>query len=439
MLPLDKLRAVRHIVSHINCPDGVASAMILQNALRLSGAPLKTTFLQYDTPDHKALPAEEGMLFCDFSPPRDRLQEFVEAGAMVLDHHKSQKDIVAKFGELGVFADEKAEPGICGASLAFREVWEPLARLGYDDGVMPVSVGQETVETVRAFSRLAGVRDTWQTKDPSWRKACEQAEALTFWPAEELLGLPPDAWATKLELGPILFERKLRGAEKCLEHGLVFETPKGRRVVVFEGLRQTSDAAEMSGDKFDLVIGIGLTAEEHRFPSIILSTRSRKGFDCSAMCQALAPGGGGHMAAAGCRIDLHTSDLQPYEFVRRHVLLYEMVEEAFLALLAERKGQEGFFPSVEYGNLLKGKDIHDDYLLHLNRYQRDNLVWLIAACGYPAGGSTAIPPFVFANSGDWIGEIGNMLDCDKGVGTPNVSLAELTKSVEGWLHSRRPG
>ena len=79
---------------------------------------------------------------------------YMIAGAIVLDHHKSTKHIVLEFGENGVYADEKTEPGVSGAVLAFREVWKPIeAEAAKDTDVVSV-----THEYIRNFARLAGIR-----------------------------------------------------------------------------------------------------------------------------------------------------------------------------------------------------------------------------------------------------------------------------------------
>ena len=54
------------------------------------------------------------------------------------------------------------------------------------------------------------------------------------------------------------------------------------------------------------------------------------------------------------------------------------------------------------------KDEQTTWTLTLNKYQRDNLLWLINACGWPWGVHT-VSPFGCANTGDWIGEVGWML------------------------------
>lgn len=323
MLPLEKLKAVKHIITHATCPDGVASAMILRDVLPNA----TVTFQRYDSQEQINAVVEENVLFCDFSPHQGRVQAYKEAGAIVLDHHKSQAEIVKSFGELGVFADEAAEPGVCGATLAFREVWQPLmAERGSEQ--------MDTTPEVRALAELAGIRDTWQTKSPLWTQACAQAEALTFWPVEALLSQPSYKWPEYLTIGPVLFEKKIRTATQCLKNGFTFTTAKGRRVVMFDNLRASSDAAEIAGEAHDFVVGFGYTSENGA-PSLVYSTRSHTGFNCSAFAQA--HGGGGHTAAAGFGTLVFSGMANPYDNLQALLKAYEPVEERWLQVLTEYK------------------------------------------------------------------------------------------------------
>lgn len=79
------------------------------------------------------------------------------------------------------------------------------------------------------------------------------------------------------------------------------------------------------------------------------------------------------------------------------------------------------------------------WTIRLNKYQRDNLVWLFNAIGYPNSASEpGVEPFTLANTGDWVGEIPNMLakpgqscvldEKDQ----PNKSIADLRSDVERW-------
>src|SRR5256885_13008647 len=74
------LAAVRTIVAHDECADGTASAILLHDAL--PGA--EVVFADYGGAAGRPV-AGPGLLFCDFSPPAARADEFVAAGAIVLD------------------------------------------------------------------------------------------------------------------------------------------------------------------------------------------------------------------------------------------------------------------------------------------------------------------------------------------------------------------
>ena len=382
-LPIEKLKALKVIVSHENCADGLASAMILKDVLPKA----KVVFLQYGTPDHVNLVAEEGMIFCDFSPPPARAQEFVDVGAIVLDHHKTAKAVVALFGDLGVFADEKDDPGVSGAVLAYREVWLPLlterpkADLPADQqnarttieaqlrtemdnatsrllkkGVTPedakTQVEADTevaklkeqlafkatgplVDRVSNFARLAGVRDTWQTENPDWSLAREQHEALMFYPQEMWLEAPifhadnPFVWNSRLSLGKVLVAKFQRGVTKALDGAYRF-TANGLSVALFQGASYTSDAAEIAG--VDLVIGFAYFVEKQedmagwpagtaKGPKLVVSCRSRGDFDASAFAKSL--GGGGHTQAAGFSVNLKAADTNPYTFIEGLVKDYK--------------------------------------------------------------------------------------------------------------------
>lgn len=97
----------------------------------------------------------------------------------------------------------------------------------------------------------------------------------------------------------------------------------------------------------------------------------------------------------------------------------------------------------------------------LNKYHRDNLLWLFNAIGWPEW-DKAVPPFNLANTGDWNGEIPQMLakpgqdwlvkldppfDYSKPgmladtlkYDQPNVSIEQLRQSVEAWLERKKKG
>ena len=307
------LDAVKTIICHDNCADGTASAILLKDAFY--GKDVNTRFIQYGTEAHKNLQPEPGMLFCDFSPVPERAQEFVDAGAIVLDHHKTARPVVEMFDMHGVFGDEVTEPGVCGAVLAFRHVWVPRR-------------GQLAIQKAWAagFATLAGIRDTWQKHDSRWRDACIQGNVLHFlsndrWLARSLTEIA-SSWDREFRpTGEILWDKHQKGIAKTLKGAYHFTTQKGTRVVAFDSLLSSSDAAEALGDEADLVVGFA-TMTDNGAPQYIFSSRSHTGYDCSAF--AKQHGGGGHTAAAGFSIKFDpTTALNAFGFLKALVEAHE--------------------------------------------------------------------------------------------------------------------
>lgn len=308
MIPLDELRAVRVVISHGYpdgpCPDGLAAAMVVQDVLPKA----EVRFVVHNTREHEELRAEPHMLFVDMVPPEKRAAEFVVAGAIVLDHHKSSEHVVRLFRERGVFGDEAADPGVSGAVLAFEHVWRPLA-LSDEYARWTTKTGETAVrrrigvDRVQAFAALAGVRDTWQTNDPRWRDACMQAKVLRFFPSEDWLdGDPLDE--NRLEarmtmLGEILMKKDAEETKRLLASAYRFSTPAGTRVVVLPST-YVSDAANALKTEADVVIGFNFRMGSGEVPDLRLSFRSRGSFDVAAIAKTL--GGGGHTNAAGAAI-----------------------------------------------------------------------------------------------------------------------------------------
>jgi oligoribonuclease NrnB/cAMP/cGMP phosphodiesterase (DHH superfamily) len=286
-IDLKHLKAVRTIISHENCPDGIASAILLKDALPLA----QVKFVQHGTEAFRSLPAERNMLFCDCSPPKERLVEFLGCEAIVLDHHIASKDVVRAFGENGVFADEKLEPGVCGSVLAYRHVWNQIRQASPADSYR-----------AQIFAELAGVRDTWQRSSLSWDQACAQSESLHFWGADRLLKIADPFGAgyeelhEKCKIGWVLNEKKAESVKRALDRAWRMTTPKGTRLVIFEGIHLSSDAAEMVGEEADLILAFGYEVEDG-WHKIICSSRSHTTYDCAALAKKWH--GGGHTKAAG--------------------------------------------------------------------------------------------------------------------------------------------
>jgi len=324
MISIDKLKNVKRLITHANCPDGIASALIVKDAL----PDVEVLFVKHGTEQHRTLEPRPGDLFCDFSPhikswdaSREgeddcvrhplQLKHWLEAGTIVLDHHPTQRDVTMLFVKAGLGAYGENDKNECGAWLAYEHVWRPI-KLGHgpfnphDDG-----------ESVKRFAELASVRDTWKKDDPRWQGACEQAEELMFWGFENL-DLDSITHPAAISLGTVLFQKKLDHARSAINESWRFQTPKGTRVIVFQGVTPTSDAAEILekdangsySKNADIVAGFHYRVDAGKL-QLTFSTRSHTGYDVGAFRKSR--GGGGHTAAAGFTLEESvTNSANPY-------------------------------------------------------------------------------------------------------------------------------
>lgn len=337
-LTSEKLRSIRHVVTHANCPDGAASALILFDALTLPVT--RIWFAQHgqntitngrgDKADLASLVSDGPVLFCDWTPPATSINPFAAAGAVFLDHHEGCQALIQGVAEeheecFSVYADNTKgwSRNWSGATLAYSQVYVPLR--GHCD-------------PIERMAHLAGVRDTWDKRDPEqFEQASAQAAALMFWPVSELLNRRRSV--TELTaIGPILLEKRRADAREVFAGAspLSIEDPRGGELIglCFDGVVLSSDVADLAageGDQpawwsafadgdhdvqFDFVAGCLTTAvpEGHAIRYSLRRRNPSEGgsyrFDLLDFCKA--NGGGGHANAAG--FTLRTPKLEhPYK------------------------------------------------------------------------------------------------------------------------------
>ncbi len=327
-LTAETLAGVKKAIVHANCPDGLASALILKSALH--PRPLEVVFVRYNSPEHLTMPAEDGLLFCDFSPPEERAAEFVAAGAIVLDHHKTARPVVELFGDRGIFGDEQTDPGVCGAYLAFVHVWQPMMGdpATWPKNVQGMQALRELHEELHAFAILAGIRDTWQRHHPLWEEACAQALGLMFHPRDTWLNElvhNPHGWRAMAQgVGKVLRAKEAEKVAMVIREGYRFTSEKDTRVICFNNVTQTSDASDVLDNEVDLIAGFRyLTEKGVRKLQVSCRSTPSTNFDTGAFCKA--QGGGGHTKAAGFTVEMAEEGMSfdPYTMIQSILANYE--------------------------------------------------------------------------------------------------------------------
>lgn len=335
MIPIETLKKITVIYTHANCPDGLASAMILKDAFRRLWMEPRIEFLVHGTKEHRVAGREvrdgELALFCDIAPStaNDDGAPFLNTAfwasggkhAIVLDHHKGAEDIVRSFGVDGVFADEKQEPGVSGAVLAWREVW--LAVAEYMDFACDRPIQGTHQKAVENFALCVGARDTWQTKDPRFARGQWISKMLMSKPRDYWLGHVPFLDETEEMFGRELFAQHELAVQQAVDQCALYRIESPRLAVrIFQeqtaGFRLTSDVAEelrTKGDECDVVAGFSFIVDKPGDePKFLVSLRAGvSGFDVARFAKFM--GGGGHTAAAGFSVPVEKVENGPYKFI----------------------------------------------------------------------------------------------------------------------------
>ena len=310
MLPTEKLKAVTQVIVHDNCADGLMAAIVIAKALAFHGSQPFFQFIQYGTKAQEQLEARPGMLFCDITPPKERAIEFARQGAIVIDHHKSAKEVTALF-EDGIYEEA---PGVSGATLAYNYL-------------LPKHV--DNLGLLKLVT-LTGVYDSWAKENPLWLDALRLHSVMEIfyprWSEKTCSGVMLfEKFASikelhSLRLGAQLLERELDHAKRVAKGGFDLEV-NHVRVKLVQGVLEINLVAEAEClEDVDLVVGFLLFNNSEALPEVLFSLRSHKGFDCSALAKHF--GGGGHPGSAGFKLPFGVHDPNPIRIFEAALVKY---------------------------------------------------------------------------------------------------------------------
>lgn len=282
------------IVVHASCVDGFLSELIL----RESYPEAKVIRAQYDA--LAKLEPSPNMLFCDIAPPLKVAASFFDAGATVLDHHKSAAAIFALPNARGEYS---ATPGVSGSVLAFRHV-------------IQVGKAPSNLYKLANIVELVGIYDTWVESSPLFERACAAHAVLDLYKGDpEAFSVEKitTGWESHEQLGRLLFLRTVDTAKRIAKRAIVKRVKVDGRELTVGCLTDPVSTAVLNQAcqyvEADVVLSAFLPevdpSTSPEGPVLELdggevraSLRSRDAsIDCAALAQKL--GGGGHQGAAG--------------------------------------------------------------------------------------------------------------------------------------------
>lgn len=296
---IEKIRSVSKVFYHASCPDGTASAVICALAFKMIGHEAELQSLQHDSEEMQALLPEEGQLFIDISPPKDRWELWRSVSPAILDHHETVQHVVEGLG--GVYATNEKHSG---AMLAYQQIYLSCFSQCLQRGV---DVYSGEAEEIEEFAELCMIRDTWKNQHPRWRDACALALALKFHGSRNLLKKVEEGtfrFGELLELGQMLLEQNERKVELIAEKSFLAENVIGGQSYKIALFNTTESISSDVGNALlaqgaDVAVGYFYTLGEGAVQTVV-SLRTNERVSASKVCEI--HGGGGHARAAGFRL-----------------------------------------------------------------------------------------------------------------------------------------
>jgi nanoRNase/pAp phosphatase (c-di-AMP/oligoRNAs hydrolase) len=317
---IPQIDRVKRLLTHKGCSDGIASALIVQNAF--VNRPVEVVWLTPGTDRHRKIDVRENDLYCDLSPAAEIADLAREAGTIVLDHHETARNLVLSFGEKGRFASVKEMPGISGAMLAFLYVWTPLKMLIHQDGIGTMLRERTHLECdlewrrIHELALMIGIRDTWQRDHFHWKEACAFHEALLHHGSDLLtkhVSLISGEYSRRMLEGASLLAEKERRLKEVM--GSAY------KIILYNVTITITPYYALASDLFDiadsdLVIGFEWIVQNNE-PVMKVTLRSHV-VDTSAI--SIQYGGGGHKNSSGFVLARSAVSADPFRAIEQILL-----------------------------------------------------------------------------------------------------------------------
>ena len=288
---INKLKTCKRVYFHSNCPDGIISRNFLQY-LRSRGMNDFTGVEYHAHNPGKSAEVVEGAVFVDLSPIPEQYEEFLEAGAVILDHHNTVLPLFEKFKDKYpdqlVFGEtDKTESG---AWLVYKCL---------DRWMQTTNFVSRNTAHFKVIAKMIAIGDCWDKSSP---EAFENARSLG-----KYIGLYGNDYAEipggefinrSQEYGRLTRDNTARTAKSFIRR-----THCDLEVLFYNTREGISDLAEVAREKYgaDLVVSWYQQCVKNDGEVTSFSLRSNDNFDCGKFAK-LFEGGGGHKRAAGFQV-----------------------------------------------------------------------------------------------------------------------------------------
>lgn len=292
---LRKLASARRVYYHGGCPDGIIAREFLKQYLGNENVHLEYIPI---SPSQK-LEVTEHSAFIDVTPLPEQFEDFLRAGAIIMDHHNSMKPLFEQFEATypnQLLFGETAE-GESGAWLAYSVVMETYSH------VPSYPPSKETADHWALVARMIAVGDCWIKEDPMFEKARYLGQHVALIGNDYESGIPtPEFIQHAIQFG----ELKSKEVKRLADH-VMFRDICGIRVGFTNQTKDISDLSEILRSHYGANLVVGWQQQRKKMDNLPMevttfSFRSDECIDVGAFAKFLSSRGGGHARAAGAMI-----------------------------------------------------------------------------------------------------------------------------------------
>lgn len=309
---LDRIFNAERVYFHSNCPDGIMARNILKYLFDevASAAAQNSQYggFYYPASPSNELPLIKNAIFIDMAPIASQFEDFLKAGAVILDHHESNRYLFDQYKEqypeqlvFGENADHES-----GAMLAYK-----VLATYFDDSRFYTYI----IEAKKAADYIS-ISDCWHKQDPRFESGRALAHFITLQGNDYNNLADPEI----MDMAELIYTNKKKEDTKIAKKAeKVFITTKdGQKIkVCFLNRENVSDVSEILRNDYGVNLVVGWQKDtyinkkdESKINKIIkFSLRSDDSVNCRKIAELL--GGGGHDRAAGFSIPDSSIVLSP--------------------------------------------------------------------------------------------------------------------------------
>lgn len=322
---INNILEAKTVYYHSGCPDGIIAREFIFRLLTDGlNVPCRAVFEPY-FPGNK-LDVTNNCVFVDSSPIQDQYEDFLKAGAVILDHHITNKpnnydDLDKQYPDqllFGLNANNES-----GTQLAFECLEFHFKSKGYINFTLNVE---------RHIANLIAIGDCWDSQNPLFERARFFGQYIGLYGNEYDKGIPSQNFIEQtIEYGNIRKRQFDRQVKKVIIKQSPMIVPEKVLKIAFMNTHDgMSDVSELlrTDQNVDLIVGWiiqRILIDGVPTDVISYSTRSNDKFDCSKFAKYCNIRGGGHPKAAGFTIKLSdTNRLNGIEYFMKLLSAYPL-------------------------------------------------------------------------------------------------------------------